>query len=117
MTDYVVTGSRAYGVVAQSSDLDIVLDSRDSLELRSELQSKGIVVTTTPEQETYIGGWYYFTLGVVKINIINSWSSDEMEAWRYATEKMKAEKSISDKLWRNERFQEHFWNSMNKETT
>ena len=89
MTDYIITGSRAYGVVNEFSDLDIVLDSIDAMKLRAELQSKGIIVTTTAEQEAYIGGGYYFTLGVVKINIINSWSSDEMEAWKYATHHMK----------------------------
>jgi len=115
--DYIVTGSRVYGVINKSSDLDIVLDLDDAMKLRTELQLKGIQVTTTPKQEYFscYGGGYYFMLGILRVNIINAWSDDEMRAWEYATQKVKWLPPIEDKSDRNKKFQEFFWTILNKE--
>ena len=93
-----VTGTQAYGPVTENSDIDIVMDHEDAIELEVILQKLGIETTSTSKHKMYPG--FYFRLGLLIFNIIRPTDQDSTERWKANTEAMRKLGPIKNKQQR-----------------
>ena len=98
LTDYLITGSRAYGPANKNSDLDIVMGAEDVAKLSDFLIDHDIGISQTPSQLSYgsVGG-FYFNLGGMAVNIIIAQFQSDMDDWKRRTAGMKTLPPIADR--------------------
>jgi len=92
-----LTGSHVYGPVHEDSDIDIVLHHDDADELREKLIEKNIELFRSEKQQGTDYPGYFFSLGILTINIIYVQDDEEMLTWKRATEKLASLPPIEDK--------------------
>ncbi len=95
--DFITTGSRVYGPAREDSDLDIVVTIYDLPNLEEFLLKKNIKIIERKVQPKLRYTGFYFNLGGIIINIIVAENIEEMDAWNYATNKMKKLPPIKDR--------------------
>jgi len=102
-----VTGTQVYGPATLDSDIDIVMYYSDAHTLQEELKAKGIQVFDAKHIDVTYDGFYY-VIGNVKFQIICAANRDEMEAWEYATSRMKRKDPIVVRAQRVAAFKQYF---------
>lgn len=105
---YLLTGSRVYGVATSKSDLDIVLLKKDADAFLVDLVKHNILITRTEAQNNYSDGGFYFDLFGIEVNVIIAQDEVVLEQWETTTRYMLSIAPIEDKEERITTFREYY---------
>ena len=103
-----LTGTQAYGPVAEDSDYDVVMRETDAQGLYNLLMILKVDVTLTNDIEPTYKGFFFKLNELKKVQIIVTNTEREFTTWKKATKAMKEIDAIPDRQDRLEHFQKLF---------
>lgn len=87
MPNVFLTGSRVYGPITENSDIDVVMEKEDALQLLETIKSDKLDFVMLADYGD-VSSFKFFIFWFPPINIIVAEDAVDWFKWKYATEKM-----------------------------